>query len=135
MSSKPSSPSFNGKIFDQFKLVELFGGDFGKSSMAMLALRNLLKHKTLGEGELSNRIGSRVYRPDWKPFIEALANAGYVAFELTGKGAARSVSLTEKAVEWLTENQIDPEPEPETGRVLIMDTMLDFAQTETKPTE
>jgi hypothetical protein len=114
MSSKACSPPHNSKIFDQFKLAELFGGDFGKSSMGMLVLRNLLKHKQLGEGELSNRVGSRVYRPDWKPFIEALEKAGYVAFEFTGKGAARSVSLTEKAVEYLTENHIEPEQETET---------------------
>ena len=105
-------PPRNAKVFDQFKLMELYGGDFGKSSMAMLVLRNLLRENKFHEGRLASRVGSRIYQPDWTPFIEALARAGYVEMESTGNGRARSVLLTEKSREFLTANEIEAEPEP-----------------------
>jgi hypothetical protein len=109
-----SSPPRNAKIFDQFALAEQFGNNYVLSSMAMLIFRNLLRHKELGEGTLAAKIGTRIFRPDWKPLIERLHEMGYVAFTPTGHALTRTVKLTQPALDFLAEKEIEPEPEPET---------------------
>lgn len=99
----------NAKLFDQFKLSEQLG--FVGSSMAMLILRNLLRKDTWGEGDLAARVGCRIFRPEWRPLIEALHTMGYVSFKPTGHALTRTVSITDLAKEFLTEKEIEAEPD------------------------
>src|ERR1700691_2677560 len=95
----------NSRVYDQFALLQL--GVCG-SSMAMLVLRNLLNNNggPWNEGDLAARVGSRLFRPEWKPLIEALHAMGYVTFKGTGHGLSRTVSLTELAREFLADKEI-----------------------------
>jgi hypothetical protein len=108
----PEPVKMNGQPFDQFKLAEIYGGDLVKSSMGMSVLRVLLKTKMLGEGDLACRIGSRMFRPEWKPVIEILGNRGFVTFKPTGKGVARTVYITELAFDFLKDQKVEAEPDP-----------------------
>ena len=108
MHPQAGSTSTNSKIFDQF----IFGEQLGvaDSARAMSVLRHLLnKGGTFGEGKLAELVGCRLYRPEWKPLIEALGLMGYVTFTLTGHALSRNVSLTENARELLTEKNITAE--------------------------
>lgn len=101
----------NSRIFDQFLLMEQLGTI--NSAMAIGIFRNLLNWGgTAKEGDLAARVGSRLFRPEWKPLIEKLHEMGYVTFQGTGHGMSRTVSLTENAREFLAEKEIKAEPEP-----------------------
>src|ERR1700683_2843584 len=103
----------NSKVFDQFALMDLLGVGW-LSSMGMLVLRNLLSNDTWKEGDLAARVGSRLFRPEWKPLIEQLHAAGYVSLKGTGHGMSRTVSLTELAREFLADKEIIAEVEEPT---------------------
>jgi hypothetical protein len=103
----------SSKIYDQFAMSEQLGNNYVLSSMAMLIFRTLLRHKELGEGALAAKIGTRIFRPDWRPLIDRLHEMGYVAFKPTGHALTRTVTLTQMALDFLSEKEIEPEPEPE----------------------
>jgi hypothetical protein len=106
----------NSKVFDQFALMEELGASY-RSSIAMLILRNLLNSGTWKEGDLAQRVGSRLFRPEWKPLIERLAEMGYVSFKSTGHAMSRTVSLTDLGREFLADKEIVAEVEEATEEV------------------
>jgi hypothetical protein len=103
------------KVYDQFLLAELFGGVYYQSSMGVGVLRVLFNNgEPMAEGTLSARIGSRTCRPEWFTIIERLRETGYVAIQPTGRGTARTISLTDKAKEFLDDKGILVEVEQPT---------------------
>lgn len=105
----------SSKIYDQFALMDQLGA-IG-SSQTMLVLRTLLNYGTLGEGVLAAKIGSRTFRPEWAPLINNVFAMGYVSFTPTGRGVARTVSLTDAAKDFLAERGIIVEVEQPTEKV------------------
>ena len=102
------------RVFDQFLLMEQLGS-CALSSMAGSIFRNLLNHNgTMAEGTLAANVGCRLFRPEWKPLIERLAEMGYVSFKSTGHAISRTVNLTENGLAFLADKEIIAEVEEPT---------------------
>jgi len=111
MHPQTGSAPTNSRVFDQFLFAEQLG--VADSARAMSVLRHLLNQGgTFGEGKLAAKVGCRIYRPEWKPLIEALHTMGYVTFTLTGHALSRDVSLTDNARDFLAERNITVEEQP-----------------------
>jgi len=118
------------RVYDQWALAELFGGNIPYSSMGVSVLRVLLNSGTTGEGTLAAKVGSRTFRPDWRPVIEKLHEEGYVLLQSSGVGVARKASLTPKGLEFLEEYGVQKETAAPAYEVTGADNVLRTTATE-----
>jgi hypothetical protein len=115
MSEATNKTVDKGPVFDQFILAEQVG--VVTSNRLMKLLRNTRKHGPILEGKLAAICGERMFLPEWPGFINQLLQWGYIKTQHTGKGAFRTIQLTELGEEFMTHCTGPKEPEEATTEV------------------